>query len=93
MKFLEGHYRRLISFSRNTPDHEFMEKVLSRFDDLQDVFSRREFVRKKWSGFTDNKSIDKAIQILQSLGYIKEFESNPNGRKTKRFIKHPDFRR
>ena len=93
MKFLEGHYRRLISFSRNSPDHEFMEKVLSRFDDLQDVFSRREFVRKKWSGFTDNKSIDKAIQILQSLGYIKEFESNPNGRKTKRFIKHPDFRR
>lgn len=93
MKFLEGHYRRLISFSRNSSEHESLELVLSRFDDLQDVFSRREFVRKKWRGLTDNKSVDKAIQKLQSLGYIKEIESNSSGRKVQRFVKHPDFRR
>lgn len=93
IRFLEGHYRRVVALAKGTAEHETLQLMIDRFHELPNVFSKRELVRKKWRGLSANKNVDKVLKKLETQGFLRQFTSTINGRKVGRFIKHPDYRK
>lgn len=92
MPLLEYHYHKVMSLAVKPTKVEASESLLGKLQNLQDGFSKRDLVRKNWSGLTDDANCRKAIACLVEHGYLIEVSERPKGKLKVSYLIHPDYK-
>jgi len=92
-EFLEGHAARLYSVVVNADAvaaRRLAAKILKR--EVSDGFTRRDIIRKGWSGLTTMDTIQGAIDVLVELGWLREARrTDTGGRHSLTYIINPQL--
>jgi hypothetical protein len=80
-EYLETHARRIyssVSGLAATEIHELAERI--QRGDIGKVFTAREVYRKGWRSLSDKKSVDRAIDMLLDLDWLREEQIKTGGK-------------
>ena len=89
-EFLKGHAFRVYGSGRNntaTAASRILQRL--RTKDLTSTFTARELKRREWSGLTDAKTVDSALEMLADHGWLITQGRETQGRWTTDYTAHP----
>lgn len=90
---LTSHARRVFALGENqvfAMAQSMLGKI--RKGDLQQGFTKREIMRKKWSGLRSPADVEEVLSLLVDYGYLKVLETT-EGRPTTKHFFHPSLER
>lgn len=88
-EYLKAHALRVYGSGRSScasSARRILQKL--RGKDLPSTFTARDLKRRAWSGLTDAKNIDSALEMLTDLGWIIPSERETAGRRTIDYTAH-----
>lgn len=59
--------------------------------DLKQGFTGRDVARKQWSGLKSKDSVQDVLSLLTDYGYLQEFQTEGEGRRTVKYFFHPSL--
>jgi len=89
--YLESHMRRVYACVR-TPEEKALDSMVDRIlrSDLQDGFTTRDVVRKRWAGLAAAETIDGTLVTLYQMGWVvSALKSGSVGKPTTRWYLNP----
>lgn len=94
LDYLEAHARRVYSSvtgANSTPAAALAKKIEDAA--LESPFTTRDVARKHWSGLSEQSDVERAVDTLESLGWLKRIESDTAGRPREDIHIHPSLPR
>ena len=90
--YLESHAVRVYGIVK--PEKKALESLAQHFKDrkLEDGFTVRDVYRKKWSGLSEKEVVEKVLEVLLQLHWLRAQEVKPNkkgGRPTTKYYINP----
>ena len=92
IEVLKSHARRVFALGENQI-FALAQVLIGKIKkgDLKQDFTGREVTRKQWSGLKTPDTIKDVLSLLVDYGYLREFQTNGEGRQTVKYYYHPSL--